>query len=134
MSIFKFSKNMLLGKSIDIFNYGNHQRDFTYIDDVINCIFKLTKKIKSNEYKILNVAGGQNVKLMYMIKLIERNLNLRAKMNYKTLQKGDVVKTRASTKALKKLINYTPKVKIEEGINHFCKWFIKEKKFLLDLK
>ncbi len=134
MSIFNFCKNIMLGKKINVFNYGNHERDFTFVDDVIESIYKMTKKIKTNQYKIINIAGGNSVKLMSLIRLIEKNLNKKAKINYLNLQKGDVVKTLAATKFLKKTINKKKNVKIKDGLKIFCDWFRKEQKFLLKLK
>lgn len=134
MSIFKFCKKILLGKKIEVFNHGNHLRDFTYVDDVISCIMKLSKKIRLREYKIINIAGGKTIKLMKLINLIEKNLKTKSKIKFLNIQKGDVVKTHASTKYLKKEINFIPKTKIETGIEIFCKWFLKEKNFLLKRK
>ncbi len=134
MSIFKFNKNILLGKKIEVYNHGKHLRDFTFVDDIISCVFRLSKKIKNKEYKIINIAGGKTVKLMKLINLIEKNLNKKAKIKFLSIQKGDVVKTHASTKFLRQNIGFIPQTKIEKGIKIFCDWFLKEKNFLLKIK
>ena len=133
MSIFKFCKKILLGKKIEVFNHGNHLRDFTYVDDVISCIMKLSKKIRLREYKIINIAGGKTIKLMKLINLIEKNLKTKSKIKFLNIQKGDVVNS-CIDKIFKKEINFIPKTKIETGIEIFCKWFLKEKNFLLKRK
>lgn len=134
MSIFKFSKKILDGNHIEVYNNGNHERDFTYVSDVIESIYKLSLKIKRNHYEIINIAGGKKVKLMYLIQLLEKFLNKKAKIKYLKLQKGDVVKTLADNKKLRKMISFVPKVRIEKGLKKFCDWFLKEKKFLNNLK
>lgn len=133
MSIFKFCKKMLNGNSIDVYNNGNHERDFTFISDVVESIYKLSFKIKKNHYEIINIAGGNKVKLLYLISLLEKFLNKKAKIKFLKLQKGDVVRTLADNKKLKKMITFVPKVKIEDGLKKFCEWFLKEKNFLTNL-
>ena len=133
MSIFKFCKKMLNGNSIDVYNNGNHERDFTFISDVVESIYNLSLKIKKNHYEIINIAGGNKVKLLYLISLLEKFLNKKAKIKFLKLQKGDVVKTLADNKKLKKMITFVPKVKIEDGLKQFCEWFLKEKNFLTNL-
>ena len=95
MALFKFTKNILEKKKIDVYNYGNHKRDFTYIDDIVNAIYlsasKLPKKSKAKNdpsvsttapYQILNIGGGKKVSLMRFIKEIEKNLNMKSKINF----------------------------------------------------
>jgi len=111
-ALFIFTKSILEGKKINLFNYGNHSRDFTYIDDLINGIIKVGKKIpkyKKNikrltqdtskfPYEIYNLGSNKNVKLMTFLKLIEKYLNKKAKLNLKPLQKGDVINTSSNLK------------------------------------
>ena len=126
MSLFKFVSNIIKSKKIDIYNRGNHIRDFTYIDDVVNSIFLLMDKKKHNKIKrhqIFNIASSKPIKLFDFIKIIEKNLNKKAKINLKPFQLGDVHKTFADTNKLYKYINYTPQTKIEEGIKQFCIWY-----------
>ena len=98
MALFKFTKNILKNKKIEVFNYGNHKRDFTYIDDVVKSIYLLINKIPKKSKKIIinkwcrpfsiiNIGGGRKVKLMSFIKEIEKNLSLKAKIKYLPLQK-----------------------------------------------
>jgi UDP-glucuronate 4-epimerase len=134
MSIFKFCKKMLNDNEIEVYNNGNHERDFTYVSDVVESIHKLSLKIKKNHYEIINIAGGNKVKLMYLISLLEKFLNKKAKIKFLKLQKGDVVKTLSDNKKLKNMIKFTPKIRIEVGIRKFCDWFLSEKKFLINLK
>ena len=110
MALFKFTKNILLNKYIEVFNFGNHKRDFTYIDDVVKSIYLAIKKIpkknltgslsKSNvaPFEILNIGGGRKVTLMKFIREIEKCLDKKAKIKYLPLQKGDVFETSCNTK------------------------------------
>lgn len=127
MSIYKFTKAILEKKYIYLNNYGNHSRDFTYVDDCVECIYKLIEfiKKKNNFFNIVNVAGGRKVKITKVVKQIEKNFRLKAKIKYKPLQFGDIPETLANTKNLKKLINFVPKTKIEDGIKNFCNWYKK---------
>ena len=108
-----------------MFNKGNHVRDFTYIDDVTNSIKLLINKIPNHKvpYEIYNISSANPKKLQYFIKLIEQNINLKAKKNYKALQKGDVVKTFGSNKKIINKIKFKPKTKITEGIKKFISWY-----------
>ena len=136
-ALFIFTKSILEGKKINLFNYGNHSRDFTYIDDLINGIIKVGKKIpkyKKNKkrltqdtskfpYEIYNLGSNKNVKLMTFLKLIEKYLNKKAKLNLKPLQKGDVINTSSNLKKSTGKLNYLPKVKVETGILKFIRWY-----------
>jgi UDP-glucuronate 4-epimerase len=136
-ALFIFTKSILEGKKINLFNYGNHSRDFTYIDDLINGIIKVGKKIpkyKKNikrltqdtskfPYEIYNLGSNKNVKLMTFLKLIEKYLNKKAKLNLKPLQKGDVINTSSNLKKSTGKLNYLPKVKVETGILKFIRWY-----------
>ena len=130
MALFKFTKNILLGKKIDIYNYGKHSRDFTYIDDIINSIYLLIKsKVKRKKNKslsrIVNIGKGKSDKLTDYISQIESCLNKKAKKNYIGLQKGDIVKTLANTKYLNKIIKKRKFTPINIGIKNFVNWYIK---------
>jgi len=140
MALFKFTSNILKKKPIDIFNYGNHLRDFTYIEDVVDGVLKAVKKIpiknknwyKENlskntspaPWKIYNIGNNKPVKLMKYIQELEKNLNLKAQKNFLPLQKGDVLKTFADIKTSKKDFRYAPKTNYKKGINYFVKWFL----------
>tara|TARA_B100000795_G_scaffold270028_1_gene262008 strand:- start:4932 stop:5930 length:999 start_codon:yes stop_codon:yes gene_type:complete len=136
MALFKFTKNILEKKKIDVYNYGNHKRDFTYIDDIVNAIYlsasKLPKKSKAKNdpsvsttapYQILNIGGGKKVSLMRFIKEIEKNLNMKSKINFLPLQKGDVKETMCNTNKLKKYINFSSKTNYKTGIKNFISWY-----------
>ena len=127
MALYKFTKGILEKKKIDVYNYGNHQRDFTYIDDVVNCIIKVFKKKpkkKKSLYQIYNICNSTPIKLMYYIKLIEENLSKKAKLNFLPLQRGDIKNTYGSNSEFFKNYNFKPKVKVQHGVRKFVNWFI----------
>tara|TARA_Y100000590_G_C15236590_1_gene832142 strand:- start:251 stop:658 length:408 start_codon:yes stop_codon:yes gene_type:complete len=126
MSLFKFTKSIINSKKIDLYNYGIHERDFTYIEDVTISINKLLKKPSKMKipYNCFNIGSNRPKKLNYFIQLIEKNLNFKAKKNFLPMQLGDVYKTHADNKKLNKYINFKPKVSIDSGIKNFIKWFL----------
>jgi UDP-glucuronate 4-epimerase len=127
MSLFKFTKAIIKNEKIELYNFGNHTRDFTYIDDVTSCIeLIVTKKAKFNKklYQVYNISNSKPVKLLKYVNLIEKNLSKKAKINYLPLQQGDVIKTFGSNKEFIKNFGYRPKIRIEEGIKEFIKWYI----------
>jgi UDP-glucuronate 4-epimerase len=123
MALFKFVSNILKNKKIELYNYGNHSRDFTYIDDVVNAIVKLIPSVPKNNYQIINIARGFNHRLYKFLKIIEKNLFTKAKIKYINFQKGDVISTLASIKKLKKKIKYKPSVNLKTGIKYFIDWY-----------
>jgi UDP-glucuronate 4-epimerase len=139
MALFKFVSNIISGKKIDLYNKGNHTRDFTYIDDVVDSIFSVINNIpKGNKlwrkkfpnpkfsycpYRIINVGGSNPIKLKIFIKIIEDYLKIKSKKNYLSLQKGDVVKTQSSITWSKKILNLYPKTKPQTGIKLFLDWY-----------
>jgi len=140
MALFDFTNKILNNKKINVFNYGKHLRDFTYVEDVVKGVVKILKKlpkptkirsvkndpsVSDAPFKIYNIGGGKPVKLMEYINEIEKNLGLKAKINYMKLQKGDIKATFCSTKKLEKAINYIPKTSIKIGIKNFIIWFKK---------
>ena len=137
MALFKFTKNILLNKYIEVFNFGNHKRDFTYIDDVVKSIYLAIKKIpkknltgslsKSNvaPFEILNIGGGRKVTLMKFIREIEKCLDKKAKIKYLPLQKGDVFETSCNTKKIKNYLGFLPKTDYRLGIKNFINWYKK---------
>ena len=134
-----FAKAILEEKPIKVFNFGNMRRDFTYIEDIVEAVFKCAlKPPKSNvefdrlnpdssssfaPYRIFNIGNGNPIELGHFIKLLEENLDKKALLIYEELQPGDVVSTLSDVKLLKNWINYKPNVMIEEGVYKFCKWF-----------
>lgn len=128
MSLFKFVKNIILGKPIQLFNKGLHQRDFTYIDDVVSYINFLifNKNINFGKdkvpYEIYNIGNGKTVKLLNFIEVIQNNLFKKAKIKKYPLQKGDVKKTHANVGKINKLIKIN-KTDVKTGVEKFIKWY-----------
>ena len=131
MAYFKFAKKMLLNETIDVYNNGDHERDFTYIDDVTEGIMLALKKAEG--YKIYNIGNQKPITLLKFISIIEKNLGTEAKKNFTKMQKGDVRSTCADIKKSRKEIGYNPKTDIEAGLKKFCSWFLKNKEFLLKI-
>lgn len=139
MAYFSFTKNIVEGKEIKIFNQGNMMRDFTYIDDITEAMVKLIKKIpKSNmewneeandnssswaPYKVYNIGNSQPVKLMDFIATIEQSIGKKANKIYMDMQPGDVTQTYADVSDLEKTINFKPNTSIDEGILKFTNWY-----------
>jgi UDP-glucuronate 4-epimerase len=140
MAYFIFTKNIIEGNPIKVFNYGNMERDFTYIDDVVNAIYKLLDVIpKSNykwdeikdgidssfaPYKIYNIGNNSPVKLKYFIEILENKIGKKAKQIYLEMQPGDVLKTYADITELEKTINFKPSTNIEKGLEKFVSWYL----------
>ncbi len=125
MSLFKFVKNISNGKAIEVFNNGNHIRDFTYVGDVANVLIKLLKR-KSNlkvPYQVFNICSGNAVPLKKFIQLIETNLNKKAKIKNLGMQKGDIVKTHGHNAKLQNKIGRIKFTTIELGIKKFINWY-----------
>tara|TARA_Y100001935_G_C17262666_1_gene487349 strand:+ start:142 stop:1107 length:966 start_codon:yes stop_codon:yes gene_type:complete len=122
MAIFSFTKNILENKAIQIFNRGKMIRDFTYIDDIVNGITKCLNLKKIN-FKIFNLGNQKPVQLMYLIKLLEKNLKKKAKINFTKYKKTEMEKTHSSNKKAFIELKYRPKIKIEKGIKKFIAWY-----------
>ena len=127
MALFKFTKSILDSKKINIFNKGNHSRDFTYVEDVAESIMRLIKKPSKDKipYQILNIASDNPQKLKKFISIIEKYVGLKAKANLLPLQKGDVGKTHADISKLIDKINYKPQTSLQYGIENFINWYKK---------
>ena len=125
MALFKFTKNIINNQSIELFNNGNHLRDFTYVDDIVDGIYSLIKRHskKNIPYEIFNIGNGNPKKLKDYLKFIEKKLNSKAKVKKLPLQIGDIFKTHSDIKKLKKYTNYKPKTNIEVGISKFIEWY-----------
>ena len=125
MALFKFTKNIIKGKPIEVFNKGKHERDFTYVDDIVDGIFNIIINKKSKfGAKIFNIGNGKKIKLLKYIQLIEKNLDRKSKKKFLPLQKGDVIKTLSDTKLIKKHYNYQPKTNVSYGVKKFIEWYI----------
>ncbi len=125
MALFKFTKNIIENKPIQLFNNGNHVRDFTYIDDIVEGIYLLIKKQskKNIPYEIYNIGNGNPKKLIDYLNQIELNLKNKSKIKKLPLQIGDVVKTHADITKLKRQTNYKAKINIKKGIANFIEWY-----------
>ena len=122
MALFKFTKAIIEGKTIEVYNYGKMERDFTYIDDIVDGV--IASLNKPFEYEIFNLGRGKSISLEYFISCIEKRLNKKAKKVYLPLQKGDVPKTYADIRKSEKMLGFHPKVSIEEGIERFVSWYM----------
>jgi UDP-glucuronate 4-epimerase len=139
MALFLFTKAILEGKSIDVFNHGKMKRDFTYVEDIVEGIFRLIDYIpKENKnwdsmnpdsatsfapYHLFNIGNSSPVELMDYIGAVEEELGKKAEINFMPLQIGDVPETFADVSALKKAVNYQPATKVQDGVKNFVKWY-----------
>jgi UDP-glucuronate 4-epimerase len=125
MALFKFTDSIINKKNIEVFNNGNHTRDFTYIDDVTEFVSKAIMNIPNKEipFEIFNVGNSKPEKLNKFIREIEKNLKIKSKRKNKDIQPGDVLKTHADISKISKKLKYKPQVSIEVGIKFFINWF-----------
>lgn len=122
MALFIFTKAILEGREIDVYNYGKMKRDFTYIDDIVDgVIAALDKRFK---YEVFNLGNSHAVGLEYFIECIEKELGKKAKKRYLPIQQGDVPETFADINHSKERLNFEPKIGIEEGIERFVEWYL----------
>lgn len=134
-----FTRKILVGESIDVFNYGNHRRDFTYVDDIVEGIIRtLDKPATANSlwsgdhpdpatskgpYKIYNIGSNNPVELLHFIEVLEDCLGKKAIKNLLPMQPGDVPDTYADVDALIKDVDYKPSTSVEVGVERFVKWY-----------
>jgi len=139
MALYLFTKAILAGEPIDVFNNGNHRRDFTYIDDIVEGVVRTIDKIATPSdvfdsrnpdpatsdapYRVFNIGGGNPVELMRYIETIEGCLGKSALKNFLPMQAGDVPETSADVTALADYVGYKPETKIETGIARFIDWY-----------
>ncbi|TKB97618.1 NAD-dependent epimerase [Pedobacter cryophilus] len=139
MALFLFTKAIMDGENINVFNNGNMKRDFTYVDDIIGGISKVfDHSANSNPnwdgqkpdpasskapYRIFNIGRGNTVNLLDFVSEIEKNIGILAKKTYLPLQDGDVSETWADVGQLKSELNYEPKVSVAEGVKNFVEWY-----------
>jgi len=140
MALFLFTKAIFEDKPIDVFNYGEMQRDFTYIDDIVEGITRvIDNPAKPNEkfdavnpdpssssapYKVYNIGNNAPVKLMDFIEALENKIGKKAKKNMLPIQAGDVPSTYADVQDLIDDLGYKPQTSIQEGINNFVDWYV----------
>jgi UDP-glucuronate 4-epimerase len=139
MALFKFTRAMIAGEAIDVYNQGQMKRDFTYIDDIAEAIVRLQDVIPQQDdnwtvetgspatssapYRVYNIGNSQPVTLMSYIEAIEKALGITAKKNLMPMQPGDVLETSADTEALFKAIGFKPQTGVEEGVKNFVGWY-----------
>ncbi|MEJ2565523.1 MAG: NAD-dependent epimerase [Gammaproteobacteria bacterium] len=139
MALFKFTKNILAGKPIDVFNNGQHKRDFTYIDDIVEGVTRTLDKVPAPDpdwhgdapdsatsyapYRLYNIGNNRPVELMRFIKVLEQYLGRRAEKNMLPLQQGDVPATYADIDDLSRDVGFRPDTPIESGIANFVAWY-----------
>jgi UDP-glucuronate 4-epimerase len=140
MAYFKFTQNILAGKPIDVFNNGNHQRDFTYIDDIVEGVVRVLDKLpepnpewsgdapdsatSTAPYRLYNIGNNNPVEPMHYIEVLEDCLGKKAVKNMLPMQPGDVQATYADVSELVKAIDYKPAMSVEEGMSRFVDWYM----------
>jgi UDP-glucuronate 4-epimerase len=139
MALFMFTRNILEGRPIDVFNQGHHRRDFTYIDDIAAGVVRACARVaqpnpawnsrapdpasSSAPFRIYNIGNNQPVELMRYIEVIEECLQRKATMNFLPLQPGDVPETYADVTDLAAEVGYRPATPVEVGVRKFVDWF-----------
>lgn len=139
MALFKFTKAMLEGKSIDVYNYGKMKRDFTYIDDIVEAIVRMQDIIpqpnpewtvetgspadSSAPYRVYNIGNSSPVELMDYITALEEALGMVAEKNMMPIQPGDVLETSADTKPLYDMVGFRPQTTVSQGVKNFVDWY-----------
>jgi UDP-glucuronate 4-epimerase len=139
MALFKFTKNILEGKPIPVFNNGNMVRDFTYVDDIVEGVIRVIDRPAEPDrtwdgaapdparskapYRVYNIGNNKPVQLMRYIEVLERSLGKKAQIEMLPMQPGDVPATMADVSALESDIGYRPKTTVEEGVPRFVEWY-----------
>jgi UDP-glucuronate 4-epimerase len=139
MALFTFTRKMLAGEAIDVFNYGKHRRDFTYIDDIIEGVIRVLDRVpepnpdwsgdnpdsasSTAPYALYNIGNNQPVELMRYIEVLEDCLGMKAEKNLLPLQPGDVPDTYADVQELVRDVGYKPDMSVEQGVANFVTWY-----------
>jgi UDP-glucuronate 4-epimerase len=139
MALFLFTKAILAGEPINVFNYGNHRRDFTYIDDIVEGVIRTLDRVaepnddwtgeapdsatSSAPYRLYNIGNNQPVELKHYIKVLEDCLGKQAEQNLLPLQPGDVPDTYADVDDLVRDVDYKPATTVEDGVRRFVEWY-----------
>ena len=121
MAMYIFTKRIIEKKTITVYNNGKIKRDFTYIDDIVNGTVSAIEK--NYECEIFNLGNNKSEHLMNVIKLIEKQLNIKAKINFKPMREGDMLETFADITKPKKMLNYNPKTNLEDGLPRLVDWY-----------
>jgi UDP-glucuronate 4-epimerase len=139
MALFMFTRNVLAGKPIDVFNFGHHRRDFTYIDDIVEGVVRVLDKIAAPNpdwngghpdpgtskapYRLYNIGNNRPIELMRFIEVLEECLGRKAEKHLLPMQSGDVPDTYADVDDLIRDVGYRPTTPIEVGIANFVSWY-----------
>jgi UDP-glucuronate 4-epimerase len=140
MALFLFTRNILAGQPIDVFNYGNHRRDFTYVDDIAGGVVAALDRVAQPNpdwngdrpdpatsrapYRLYNIGNNRPVELMRYIEVLEQCLGRKAEKNLLPLQVGDVPDTWADAEDLVRDVGYRPSTPVEEGVRNFVAWYL----------
>ncbi|MGE0030049.1 MAG: NAD-dependent epimerase [Steroidobacteraceae bacterium] len=140
MALFLFARNILAGRPIEVFNYGNHRRDFTYVDDIANGVVAALDHVATANagwngdapdpatskapYRLYNIGNNRPVELMHYIGVLENCLGRKAEKNLLPLQVGDVPDTWADAEDLVRDVGYRPATPVEEGVKRFVEWYL----------
>jgi UDP-glucuronate 4-epimerase len=139
MALFLFTKNILAGKPIQIFNHGDHIRDFTYIDDIVDGTLRASDDIaqpnpdwdphdpdpatSNAPFRIFNLGANRPVELMAYVEAIEQALGKKSVKEFLPLQPGDVPATKADVSEAQAQLGYDPKISVNEGVRRFVEWY-----------
>ena len=140
MALFLFTRAILAGEPIKVFNHGRHKRSFTYIDDIVEGVLRTLDKVPARDpawsgsrpdpassgvapYRLYNIGNEQPVELLRYIEVLEQCLGRKATMELLPLQAGDVPDTEADVSDLLADVGYRPVVSVEEGVSHFVRWY-----------
>ncbi|MDC3103127.1 GDP-mannose 4,6-dehydratase, partial [Gammaproteobacteria bacterium] len=137
MALFKFTKGIIERTPIDIYNNGDMYRDFTYVEDLVNGIYKLINSVPGGSntrveedslspvapFRVVNIGNSEKIRLLDFIDAIEDELQLKAIRNYMPMQEGDVPATWADASLLNKLTGYKPQTSYKEGVKNFVNWY-----------
>ncbi|MDP6601235.1 MAG: NAD-dependent epimerase/dehydratase family protein, partial [Phycisphaerales bacterium] len=141
MALFLFTKAILEGRPIDVFNHGKHQRDFTYVDDIVSGVLKALDvpatpngaydyakpdpATSNAPWRIYNIGNGESVGLMRFIEVLESKLGRKADINALPMQPGDVLATWSDTSDLTQDFDYVASTSVEDGVGRFVDWYMK---------
>jgi UDP-glucuronate 4-epimerase len=141
MALFLFTKNILAGTPIDVFNYGHHRRDFTYVDDIVRGVIASMDRVAAPNpnwdstkpdsstscapYRLYNIGNGHPVELLDYVSILEKKLNKKAKINLLPMQLGDAPDNWADVEALVRDVGYRPTTPVEVGVGNFVDWYLK---------
>ena len=140
MALFRFTKSILAGEPINVFNYGRHRRDFTYIDDIVNAVLRVVDRIPEPDaawtgdapdpgtsaapYRLYNIGNQQPVQLMRLIETLEQCLGRKADKRLLPRQPGDLEETWADVDSLAADFDFRPDTSLEEGVQRFVDWYV----------